>query len=117
MEIAAMILLTGKNNVAASVSLEYLFPEGTDRFADDRMRIAGTKCIAEVRDGKAFLLDHTGTKELPLTKQNHWIFTTFIESLKNQREFHPDPEESILGTELSLLALKSADEQKEIILP
>ena len=116
MENAAMILMTGKQDLAASISLEYLFPAGTDRFADDRMRIAGTEAVAEVRDGKVFLTDHTGTHEIPLKEQTRWIFSSFVESLTNGEEFHPTAEESLLGTELSLRARDAADQKKEIIL-
>lgn len=52
----AAVLLTMRNGATALMSLDYLRPDGAPTHGDDRIRIAGSQGVIEVRDNKCVLL-------------------------------------------------------------
>lgn len=78
LEIACQCLMTTANGVQAAISLDYLRPGAAPTHGDDRVRIAGTTGILEVRDGKIFLLDSAGAQEIPVPPAEREIFADFV---------------------------------------
>ena len=60
---AALLMATEQGKVAV-ITLDYLRPEKAPSHGDDRMRIAGSEGVLEVRDGKCILMT---SKEAPQT--------------------------------------------------
>ena len=52
-----------EGEILASMNLDYLRPQGASTHGDDRIRIAGTEGVIEVRNDRIFLLDRDGEKE------------------------------------------------------
>lgn len=101
------------NDVIASVSLDYLRPEQALTHGDDRLRLAASEGIIEVRNKKAKLInpETNGVKRLsqPDKKQ---MFLEFLEKVRTGNGGILTAEDSIYNTEACLKARKSADENK-----
>ena len=109
LESSALCFYRLQNGGHASVSIDYLQPQGSRQHADDRIRIAGTKGIIEVRDGKAFVITDKDEYELPLPEKN-FIFNDFIDYIYNDGDFMLNEEEIFNVTELAILSRMAADQ-------
>jgi len=79
MEMTAMAQLRLAGDVLASVHAEYLRPQSAPSHGDDRVRIAGTGGVLEVRGGEVYLTDisHDGLTPLP-QESTERIFDAFL---------------------------------------
>ncbi|MBQ0125633.1 MAG: Gfo/Idh/MocA family oxidoreductase [Clostridiales bacterium] len=73
---AAMLFECGDGR-AATVTADYLRPSAAPTHDDDRIRIAGTRGIIEVRGGKVYLLSDGGEEILPNAAPERELFEEF----------------------------------------
>lgn len=98
------------NEVFASVCLDYLRLQQAPSHSDDRIRIAGTEGVLEVREGRVLLINsrEQGIRELPLLPKED-IFAEFMRQL-DAEEGRTSAEDAFAVTEACLKARQSADE-------
>ena len=110
MEATAICLFQLEDEVAAHINIDYLRPQTASTQGDDRIRIAGTKGVIEVRGGQVYLIngDEQGERILPL-QQPPRIFQDFVDSLDGEKECMITAEQSLYFTRVCLTAQKAAD--------
>lgn len=108
------------NEVMATVNIDYLRPTQAPTHGDDRIRIAGTEGVIEVRDGKVYLVNESqrerGMQELPLAESES-IFADFVRQVLGHGICRVSADDSFIVTEACLRALQSADERKLVYFP
>ena len=115
LEMTALCHFTMTNDVFASVSIDYLRPERAPSHSDDRIRIAGTNGVLEVRDGRVTLIngETDGIRELPLPPKAE-PFSDFVRQIETGTPCRISAEDSFLVTEACLKARLSADEKRPV---
>ncbi|MEJ6950714.1 Gfo/Idh/MocA family protein [Natronospora cellulosivora (SeqCode)] len=117
LEMTGMMHFNMENEIVAAVNVDYLRPGTALSHGDDRIRLAGTDGVVEVRDDKVYLInsDKEGMQELEL-EETKGIFTDFLEEVRGESPCLINAEDSFYITEVCLKARKSADENKLIVL-
>jgi len=107
------LLFTMSNGGQATLTFDYLRPAKAASHGDDRIRVAGSQGIVEVRlnatpfcelvtqDAEARQL------ELPDSKRN--VFVDFVQELRGQGTHFLTPEDPFRATEVALVARQAAD--------
>lgn len=104
--------LTGE--VLASASIDYLRPASAATHGDDRVRVAGTEGVIEVRDGKVLLINARADGERELAAAcDRQIFRDFVGSIEGG-ECLISAADTLAVTEACLLARLSADEGRPV---
>ncbi len=116
LEIAALCQFTMNNGVLASCNIDFLRPGKAPTHGDDRIRLAGTKGIVEVIDGKANLINQDGVSQLEC-KENPRLFTDFVRHVQGKSKALIDARQTFDLTEACLLARESADTGKPVCFP
>lgn len=112
-EVSALCEFTMTDEVFASASIDYLRPENAPTHGDDRMRIAGTDGVIEVRGGEVFLINASTDGEEKLeTSCDRQIFADFVAQCRGQGECLVTAEQTFDVTEACLRARQSADEKR-----
>lgn len=116
LETTAACHFTFEEQIFGSVSIDYLRPSQAAGHGDDRIRIAGTEGILEVREGKVFLTNDEaqGTRELPLLPGKE-IFADFLDGIRSGKTGQVSAEDSFAITEACLNARLSADEGRLVL--
>jgi len=111
LETTGLCHFTFRNEVFGSVSVDYLRPKQAPSHDDDRIRIAGTRGVLDIRDGKVFLVndDLPGIREVPLLLERE-IFADFLQQVRGKSKCMVSAEQSFMVTEACLKARLSADE-------
>ncbi len=101
--------------ILASVSIDYLRPETAPTHGDDRLRVAGTGGVMEVRQGKVFLIQESedGEQEIE-TACERQVFSDFSDQVEGKQAALLSADDVFTVTEACLLAQQSADEGREI---
>lgn len=109
MEATAICLFQLEDEVVAHINIDYLRPQTAESHGDDRLRIAGTDGVIEVRSGKVYLIngEAEGQRELPLLEPPQ-IFEDFAGSLEGKTALITG-EQSLYFTRVCLTAQKAAD--------
>lgn len=115
LELSALCQLTMTNEVLCSASIDYLRPQSAKTHGDDRIRIAGTDGVLEVRHEKVYLINSStdGEIELPLLPEGN-VFRDFLEELQGSKKCMVSAEDSFKIAEVCLLARISADKKRII---
>lgn len=115
LESTALCHFTFTNEVFGGVNVDYLRPKEAIGHADDRIRIAGTQGIIEVRDEGVYLINDRvqGPQELPLECKRQ-IFTDFLGWIREENKPLIDAQDSFIVTEACLRARLSADTEEII---
>lgn len=115
LELTAQCQFTMTGEIGASVSIDYLRPNEAPSHGDDRVRIAGTAGVLEVRDQQVLLINagHSGVQELPLAPKRE-IFADFVRQINGEGRCLVSAEDSFYVTEACLRALMSADEKRVV---
>lgn len=115
MEMSALCHFALEDEVMAGINIDYLRPTGASSHDDDRIRVAGTRGVVEVRAGKAILTsdERGGETELRLENPGR-IFDDFLAAVRGERRPLCDHEDGFRATRACLLARQSADERKVI---
>ena len=102
-----------KNGGQAMANIDYLRPKGAVGHGDDRVRIAGSKGVIEVRFNKAYLMDSDGPeRELPQEPKVE-MFDHFIRWIENEDHPYRQSHEDVFAlTELCIEAQEKADKVK-----
>lgn len=112
LEVSGMCLFSMTNGVAASASIDFLRPGGAQTHGDDRLRVAGTEGVIEVRGGKVLLINGEQDGERVLTAScDRRIFKDFVAQVEGKDVGLISAEDTIELTRVCLLALRSADER------
>ncbi len=115
MEMTSMCLFEMTDDVMATVSIDYLRPDNAPTHGDDRIRCAGTEGVIEVRGGQAYLINGKAKGEQVLElSADRQIFRDFLAQCKGTGKCLVTAQDTLDITEVSLLAVKSADEHKLI---
>ncbi len=113
LEISALCEFTMTNEAFASASIDYLRPDNAPTHGDDRIRIAGTDGVIEVRGGEVFLINASTDREEKLeTSCDRQIFLDFLAQCRGEGECLITAEQTLDVTEACLLARQSADEKR-----
>lgn len=115
LEMSALCHFTLTNDVFASASIDYLRPANAPTHGDDRIRVAGTDGVIEVRGGEVYLIngETDGEEQLP-AECDRQIFCDFVEHVEGKTISLIGPEETLAVTEACLLARRSADEGRVV---
>lgn len=115
LELTGMVHFNFTNGVMGMVNIDYLRPATAPTHDDDRLRIAGTDGVVEVREGKVLLINDKkdAIQEVELEK-NKGIFLDFLSQIKGEGKCLISAEDSFYITEVCLKARQSADENKLI---
>lgn len=99
-----------ENGALATVTADYLRPGAAKTHGDDRLRIVGTDGIAEVRAGRAYLIDGNGERELELTSPENGLFDEFLIEAGGGKKCRAGLENAYYVTRAALLTRLAADE-------
>lgn len=113
LEVSALCHFTFSNEVYGSVNIDYLRPESAPTHGDDRLRIAGTEGIIEVRENRVFLVNNEKEEmqEVPVLPKRYF-FADFINQIKGKGKCLVSAEDSFAVTKACLKARQSADENR-----
>jgi len=73
LEVTSALLVGLKNGVIATVTADFLRPDGAPRHDDDRLRVTGTKGMLEALNGRVFLENDRPRRELPLLEEQNCL--------------------------------------------
>jgi len=115
LEMTALCHFTFTNEVFGGINIDYLRPLTASTHDDDRIRIAGTRGVIEVRGGKVYLINDEaeGIQELPLLPEKD-IFEDFLKQVRAEGKCMVSAEDSFIVTEACLKARLSADKNEVI---
>ncbi|MFT3736915.1 MAG: Gfo/Idh/MocA family oxidoreductase [Rhodocyclaceae bacterium] len=110
LEVSAQCLFQMSNDIAATVSIDYLRPGTAPSHDDDRIRIAGTRGVLEVREGNVWLLNDEaqGLQNLPLLPERS-IFASFVDQVLGTGLCIVSSDDAFSATYASLMAREAAD--------
>ena len=110
MEMSAMCQFQLANETFAAASLDYLRPESAATHGDDRIRVAGTTGVVEVRDSQVWLTngEAEGTRELEAACDRQ-IFQDFTAQVQGRSQALIGPDDVFAVTEACLRARDAAD--------
>jgi len=113
LEASGQILLRLSGGIHTGINFDYLRPASAPTHGDDRIRIAGTEGVLEIRAGKIDLIDKNGASS-PEIMTSPSVWEAFIDAHNG----HPGlitTENSIESTRIALLAREAADKDEVII--
>jgi hypothetical protein len=102
------------DGVIADAGIDYLRPGSAASHGDDRVRIAGTDGILEVRGGKIYLINADGEQEIIPPPADRDVFSDFILELTTSRPALVTDSETFALAEAILLARESADREETL---
>jgi predicted dehydrogenase len=118
LEDCGALLFGLSNGGQAVITFDYLRPSQAGSHGDDRLRVAGTEGILEVRPAED-LCEATTSKQACLElrhDENINLFTDFVKELRGQGQHLIGPDEPFRVTEVALKAREAADTGKTIAL-
>ena len=113
LESSAALLMRLENQVIATVTADYFRPTGSARHDDDRLRVTGTRGMLEAMDGRVYLENEVGRRELELPAPVDQ-FAAFVGDIGTARE-KKWAENALNSSRVSLLARQSGDSGQAII--
>lgn len=114
LETTAIIMMELEDNILCHINTDYLRPSNTPSHGDDRIRIAGTDGVLEVRGGKVFLINKDiSDTEVKLLKP-HKIFDSFLQYIELGDDSLYRFCDGIYSTFVSLKARESADSGRAV---
>ena len=113
LEVSATCNFKMEDEICATVTLDLLRPAAAPSHDDDRLRVAGTDGVLEVRGGQVYLIDKDGERTLELKEKKN-IFDDYIDCLLGRPNQTVSAEDTFYITEACIRARMSADENKAI---
>ncbi|MBR2344724.1 MAG: Gfo/Idh/MocA family oxidoreductase [Lentisphaeria bacterium] len=114
LEMVGHALFKMDNGVIADAGIDYLRPAAASTHGDDRVRIAGTSGVLEVRGGKIYLINGDGEQEIVPPPADRDVFSDFILELTTGRPALVTDAQTFALTYAVLLARESADRGKTL---
>lgn len=113
MESSSIVLIRLANGGQAAANLDYLRPAGAATHGDDRLRVAGTDGVVEVRGGRARLITADSEEiELPLEPQPE-MFAEFLKCIDDTGYPYRQSLDDVYAlTELCMRAQDAADARR-----
>lgn len=110
LEMTAICHFVMEDELLAAANIDYWRPSTAPSHDDDRIRVAGTTGVIEVRSGKAYLIseERTGVEELPNAVPGN-IFSDLLDEISGHGQCLVSAEDSFYVTEACLRARESAD--------
>lgn len=84
LEVSSAALMQLENGVIATVTADFLRPDGSARHDDDRLRVTGTKGMIEAVDGRVFLENDRPKRELSIPVEPAPM-ADFLDSIGTER--------------------------------
>jgi predicted dehydrogenase len=107
------LLFEMSNGGHATLTFDYLRPAPAGSHGDDRLRVAGTRGVVEVRVAEQtfceLISDERAATQLPLAADKHNIFVDFVASLRGGHPLGFSDEDVFRATEVALKARDAAD--------
>jgi hypothetical protein len=107
------LLLDMNNGGQATLTFDYFRPASATSHGDDRLRVAGSKGIVEVRlAGETFcelITQDEPARRLPLPDSHRNVFVDFVAELRGQGRHFLTPEDPFRATEVAIKARDAAD--------
>ncbi|MBI4976061.1 MAG: Gfo/Idh/MocA family oxidoreductase [Spirochaetes bacterium] len=116
LESAAVMNFTTAGGALVSVTADYLRPGAAPSHGDDRLRVAGTKGVIEIRGGKLFIIDAKGERDAALDHPPRQIFDDVIACVEGNTDTLTDASDGFYATAVSLAARDSADRGETVSL-
>jgi predicted dehydrogenase len=117
MEDNATCLFELDNGGSAVMSFDYLRPGAAPSHGDDRLRLACTEGVLEIRDGQLSVLGPDGPLDIPLQAPAHGLCADFLLSLREGgRRCGITTEAAFRATAVALKARDAADRQERVTL-
>ena len=110
LEMTAALLMQLTNGVIATVTADYLRPEGAASHGDDRLLITGTRGMVEAVGGRVYLENELPRRELPLPPAEN-PFLRFL-GLIGAPEAEGEAQAAFEATRVCLLARVDADQKR-----
>ncbi len=114
------LLFDMSNGGQATLTFDYFRPSKAGSHGDDRLRVAGSRGVVEVRiTDKVFcelITDEQGPAQLPLPDDQRNIFIDFVDSLRGVRPHFLSDDDPFRATEVALKARDAADRRVTIAL-
>lgn len=118
MEDHCAAILQLENGGTGIVHADFLRPQQAPTHGDDRLRVAGSKGVLEVRDRRCMLITHdTAEKDITESVEVQPIHREMLASLQGEHSDLYSTEESLKTAELLLHARDAADKQEWIRIP
>jgi len=116
MERAAVCELGLSDGRFASISIDLFRPAKAPSHGDDWIRVVGTRGVIEARNHSVHLIndDNDGTPAVPVTSDRQ-VFRDFVDHIDGRRPGLIDARQTLVLTEVCLLARQSADEGGKVI--
>lgn len=111
------VIASLSNGGSATFNLDFLRPQAASTHGDDRVRIAGSKGVLEVRDEGRRLHVITADRDVPdwpLEEPDHTLFGDFVAALRGEGDLLITSEEALSITEFAIRAAEAADEHRVI---
>lgn len=114
------LLFTMRNGGQATLTFDYLRPQKAASHGDDRIRVAGSKGVVEVRlSGTPFcelVTQDAEARQLDLPKSERNVFVDFVHELRGEGTHFLAPEDPFRATEVALKAREAADRKTTMAL-
>ncbi|WP_428938287.1 Gfo/Idh/MocA family protein [Fontivita pretiosa] len=116
MERAAVCELGLSDERFASISIDIFRPARAPSHGDDWIRVVGTRGVIEARNNSLCLIndENDGTQPVPVTSDRQ-VFRDFVDHIDGRRPGLIDARQTLVLTEVCLLARQSADEGGRVI--
>ena len=112
LEVTSALLAGLENGVIATVTADFLRPDGAPRHDDDRLRVTGTRGMLEALNGRVFLENEEPCRELPLLEGQN-CFLAMLDAIGT-----PEAEglalDALEDSRVALLARQAGDEGRVI---
>ena len=112
------LLFEMTNGGQATLTFDYLRPNQAPSHGDDRLRVAGSKGIIEVRVTKQtfceLITNDQAPKQLPLPDSRRNVFIDFVAELGGGKPHFLSPEDPFRATEVAIKARDAADTRKTV---
>jgi len=109
LEATALCQFTMDGGVMASLTIDYLRPDGAPSHGDDRVRVVGSRGIVESIGGQVSLSDGRSTRMLEPPADPVSVFTDFTRALRAGAEAEVTTFDSLYLTSVALCARGAAD--------
>lgn len=104
----------------ATMTFDYLRPKPAESHGDDRLRVAGSEGVVEVRisnEPRCELVTQTEeAHRLPLAREGRNILVDFVAELRGEGRHFLAPEDPFLATEVAIKARMAADASTTVTL-
>jgi predicted dehydrogenase len=109
------LLFDMSNGGQATLTFDFLRPAPAGSHGDDRLRVAGTRGVVEVRVAEQtvceLISDERAAAALPLAADEHNAFVDFVASLRGGHSPALSDEDAFRATEVALKARDAADQR------